>query len=95
MSRQSGLLTIAAIIVTIIILFLFADRGTLQFYKSYDEKEKLIEEIDQLEQKKKQLESEKDKLQNDPEYIEKIAREKYKMKKKDEKVYQVETDKDK
>lgn len=76
-------------------LFLFADRGTLHFYNSFEEKEKLQQEIDTLEAKKERLETEKDKLENDPEYIEKIAREKYKMKKKGEKIYQVEMDKDK
>lgn len=94
LSRQSGLLAIVVLLITIIMLFLFADRGTLHFYKSYREKEQLIEEIDTLEKKKERLLIEKDKLENDPQYIEKIAREKYKMKKKGEKVLQVETDKD-
>lgn len=81
-------------IVLILTLFLFADRGFLHFYRSYNEREILEKEIEALQQKRDTLLQEKDKLKNDPEYIEKIAREKYKMKKKDEKVYQVEMEKD-
>jgi cell division protein FtsB len=82
-------------VIVIVTVFLFADRGFLHFYDSYNEREMLQEEIRGLEQKKEDLQKEKDKLQNDPEYIEKTAREKYKMKKKEEKVYQVEMEKDK
>jgi cell division protein FtsB len=92
--RHNGVFVILLFIIVIITVFLFADRGFLHFYRSYNERELLKEEIKGLEQKKEQLLKEKDKLQNDPEYIEKVAREKYKMKKKDEKVYQVEMEKD-
>ena len=70
-------------------LFLFADRGTLHFYNSFEEKEKLQQEIDTLEAKKERLETEKDKLENDPEYIEKIAREKYNMGLPDEEIIKI------
>ncbi len=93
-NKNSGSLLIIVVVLSIIAVFLFADRGTLLFYKSYSDKEKLKEEIEQLEHKRDQLKEEKEKLKNDPKYIEKVAREKYKMKKKDEKVYQVEMDKD-
>ncbi len=93
--RHNGAITIAAVVVLIISIFLFADRGFLHFYNSYDEQEKLKQDIKELENKKELLLEEKDKLQNDPQHIEKIAREKYKMKKKDEKVYQIEKDKEK
>ena len=92
--KHNGLFVILFFVIVIVTVFLFADRGFLHFYNSYDEREILKEEIKVLEQKKEQLLEEKDKIQNDPKHIEKIAREKYKMKKKDEKVYQVEMDKD-
>jgi len=92
--RHNGVFIILFFAIIIITVFLFADRGFLHFYESYNEREALQEQIDELEMKKEQLLEEKDKLQNDPEQIEKIAREKYKMKKKEEKVYQVEMEKD-
>lgn len=92
--KHNGLFFVIMFIVLILTLFLFADRGFLHFYRSYNEREILEKEIEALQQKRDTLLQEKDKLKNDPEYIEKIAREKYKMKKKDEKVYQVEMEKD-
>ena len=93
-NKNSGSILLIIVVLSIIAVFLFADRGTLLFYKSYSDKEKLEDEIEQLENKRDQLMQVKDKLKNDPKYIEKVAREKYKMKKNDEKVYQVEMDKD-
>ena len=49
----------------------------------------LKEDIKNLEDEKKNLEEIKDKIENDSTYLEKIAREKYKMKKKGEKVYEI------
>ena len=49
----------------------------------------LKNEIEALETEKAKLENMKSKIETDPEYIEKIAREKYKMKKKEEKVYEI------
>ena len=73
----------------LIVFFATGQRGTIQMISFVKQKHDLEEEIKILEAEKKQLEIEKDKIKNDPEYIEKIAREKYKMKKKDEKVYQI------
>jgi len=92
--QHSGLFTLAAVALIIITIFLFADRGLIHFYNSYRDKQNLLEEIEQLEKKKEQLLIEIEKLENDPQEIEKIAREKYNMKKKDEKIYQVEIDKE-
>ena len=92
--KHNGLFFVVIAIVLILTLFIFADRGFLHFYNSYNEREILKKEIETLEQKRDTLLQEKNKLENDPEYIEKIAREKYKMKKKDEKVYKVEMEKD-
>jgi len=93
-SDNSGSILVIIVVLSILAVFLFADRGALLFYRSYSDKEKLEDEIKQLESKRDHLIEEKDKLENDPKHIEKVAREKYKMKKKDEKVYQVEMDKD-
>lgn len=69
--------------------FVVGQRGTYKLITFYNQKEKLAEEIQNLEIEKKELEDFKSKLENDPQSIEKVAREKYKMKKKGERVYQI------
>ena len=69
--------------------FMIGDRGTIKLISFYNQKEKLTKEINQIESENKKLESFKHDLENDPNTIEKVAREKYKMKKKGEQVYQI------
>ncbi len=88
LNRRS--LVIVAILLFVLFLFIFADRGTWKFYQDYRERNALQQEIEVLKQKRDRLQKEKDKLEHDMQYIEKIAREKYQMRKKDEKVYKVE-----
>jgi cell division protein FtsB len=77
-------------ILIIVLLFIASGpRGTVQLVTFMNQKQDLEEEIRGLEAKKKELEALKEKIEKDPDYIEKIAREKYKMRKKDEKVYQI------
>jgi cell division protein FtsB len=95
LKKHNGTITVSAIVLLILAIFLFADRGFIHFYRSYSERDELKKEIEALEIKNEALQEVKEKIEKDPKQIEKIAREKYKMKKKDEKVYQVETDKDK
>ncbi len=90
LSRRSGLIFLIAIAFFLIIFFIFGDRGTIHLMKSQSEKKKLENQIEQLEAKKDSLAKEKNQLLNDPHKIEKIAREKYKMKKDGEKTYQIE-----
>lgn len=84
--RQIAFLTILILVATI---FITGSRGTLQLYKFNKQKQDLENEIESLETEKTKLEKMKSSLESDPEYIEKIAREKYKMKKKEEKVYEI------
>ena len=83
------------IVLSVLVLLLIAayfvvgNRGTYKLITFYNQKEKLIEEIQKLEIEKKELETFKSNLENDPQSIEKVAREKYKMKKKGERVYQI------
>lgn len=94
LKKHSGLLTFALFLAVVIASFIFADRGTFNFYKAHSEKEALEEEIKKLEAKRDSLLIEQERLTNDPTYIEKVAREKYNMKKKDETVYKIEVEKD-
>jgi cell division protein FtsB len=69
--------------------FIVGKRGTYKLISFYNQKTKLVEEIQELEFEKKELETLKSNLENDPQSVEKVAREKYKMKKKGERVYQI------
>lgn len=77
-------------IVLILLLFFLSigKRGFIQYIRIKIEQHRLKREITALEKEKERLEEEKEKL-DDPEQIEKIAREKYGMAKKNEKVYHV------
>ena len=64
-------------------------RGTIKLWQISSEVNTLKTDIQELEEEKKRLQEIKDKIENDSTYLEKIAREKYKMKKKGEKVYEI------
>ena len=69
--------------------FIFGDHGLLQLYKLKKEKNKIQNHITNFREKKEKLVSEKHRLENDIDYIEKLAREKYRMAKPGEKVFKV------
>jgi cell division protein FtsL len=77
------------ILVLFILIFITGQRGSYQLYKFSRQINELEAEIAKISEEIKKLEQEKDKINNDPAYIEKIAREKYKMKKEGEQVYQI------
>ncbi len=81
---------IFSFVVLLILLFFLSigKRGFIQHIRIKIEQHQLKREIASLEKEKERLEEEKKKL-DDPEHIEKIAREKYGMAKKNEKVYHV------
>ena len=77
------------ICLSLIIVFIFGDHGLLKLYK-IKQKRKIIQgNITRLREEKGKLVGEKNKIQNDLNYIEKIAREKYKMVKPGEKIFKV------
>ena len=78
-----------ALLLIVASIFITGSRGTFQLYKFSMQKQDLENEIKILESEKNKLEEMKKKIETDPDYIEKIAREKYKMKKKEEKVYEI------
>ena len=73
--------------------FIFGDHGLLQLYKLKKEKTKIQNHIIDLREEKEELVLEKHRLENDLDYIEKLAREKYRMAKPGEKVFKVISDK--
>ena len=79
-------------ITTLVVIFIFGDHGLLQLYKLKNERAKIQNHISELRQNRERLIKEKNKLENDLKYIEKLAREKYRMAKPGEKVFKVTPD---
>jgi cell division protein FtsB len=73
----------------LIITFFFGDYGIYHLYTIKSERNKIQKEIDYLRQQRVVLENEKTKLKTDFKYIEEMAREKYRMAKRGEKVFKV------
>tara|TARA_B100001540_G_scaffold221001_1_gene195375 strand:+ start:105 stop:356 length:252 start_codon:yes stop_codon:yes gene_type:complete len=78
-----------AIVVGCISLVLFSDRGLINLWSLKKEKLEIQNEINDLRNQIALLEKEEEKLKFDEKYIEKIAREKFKMVKPGERVFKV------
>lgn len=78
-----------AIVVGCISLVLFSDRGLINLWSLKKEKLEIQNEINNLRNQIALLEKEEEKLKFDEKYIEKIAREKFKMVKPGERVFKV------
>ncbi len=87
--KQTKILVVVLAAIAILYFFFSGSHNIIQLYESHREKQELLRQIEQEKVRKARLDSIKYKLKNDPEYIEKIAREKYNMKKKGEKVYKI------
>jgi len=77
------------IVVGCISLLLFSDRGLINLWTLKKEKLEIQKEINDLRNQIAMLEKEEEKLKFDEKYIEKIAREKFKMVKPGERVFKV------
>ena len=73
----------------LIIIFLIGNRGLYQLYKIEAQRKITQERIEELKTERDLLENEKNRLETDLDYIERLAREKYRMAKKGEKVFKV------
>ena len=74
---------------SLVIVFIFGDHGLLKLYKIKNERQLIQKKIALLREEREKLKTEKIKIENDLSYIEKIAREKYKMVKPGEKIFKV------
>ena len=74
---------------SLVIVFIFGDHGLLKLYKIKSERQMVQKKIAALREEREKLKTEKIKIENDLSYIEKIAREKYKMVKPGEKIFKV------
>jgi cell division protein FtsB len=75
--------------VTLLIIFIFGDHGLFQLYKLKRERKQVQIHITQLRENREKFIAEKNRLENDLDYIEKLARERFKMAKTGEKVFKV------
>ena len=75
--------------ITLLIIFIFGDHGLLQLYKLKRDRAKVQAQISQLRKERERVMVEKNRLENDIQYLEKLARERYRMVKPGEKVYKV------
>ncbi len=81
-----GLLTL---ITVFLIFFVVGDYGLYQIYLLHKQKSKIESHIVELNVEQDSLRAEKARLETDLKYIEKLARERYRMAKKGEKVFRV------
>ena len=77
------------ICLSLIIVFIFGDHGLLKLYKIKSQRKTIQTHIAQLRDEREKVEEKKNKIKNDINYIEKMAREKYKMVKPGEKIFKV------
>ena len=77
------------IVAALLTVFIFGDHGLFQLYKLKKERTEIQGHISQLRKDREMLLSEKNRLENDLKYIEKLARERYRMAKPGEKVFKV------
>ena len=70
-------------------VFVLSDHGLYQLWQLKKEQSIIEDHIRELEQNNAELVAERDRLKHDMEYIEKLARERYRMAKKGEKVFRV------
>ena len=75
--------------ITLLIIFIFGDHGLFQLYKLKSERKQVQAHITQLRESREELIAKKNRLENDLDYIEKLARERFRMAKPGEKVFKV------
>ena len=71
----------------LVIIFLFGDHGIYQLYKIKTQRKATQKRIEELKTELALLENEKNRLETDLDYLERLAREKYRMAKTGEKVF--------
>ncbi len=72
-----------------LVVLLFSDLGLIRWFQLNREKNRLVSQISELKQQREQLKIERNRLETDMDYIEQIAREKFRMVKPGEKVFRV------
>jgi cell division protein DivIC len=84
---------LAVIFIGLFLIFFTGNKSLFRLYSLHKEEEKLQKQHDNLLQQNRELENEINNLKTDQKYLEKVAREKYNMKKEGEEIYVVEPEK--
>ena len=79
-----------AILIALFLAFFTGRKSLLRLYSLYQEKKSLEKQKEELIKESERIKDEIYKLETDDKYLEKVAREKYNMKKEDEEIYQIE-----
>ena len=88
MKRQRVIIGAGGFLVIILVVILFSgDQGVVTFYRTWRQMQELQIELDNSRKAIDSLTVEIERLKNDTAYIERIAREKYGMARKNEKMY--------
>ena len=77
------------ITMSLLIIFVFGDHGLFQLYKLKKERKSVQNHISELRKEREKLQSNKNRLETDLNYIEKLARERFRMAKPGEKVFKI------
>ncbi|MBN1604455.1 MAG: septum formation initiator family protein [Chitinispirillaceae bacterium] len=84
---QTTIWIIISIVLFFLAISLFGNQGIIVVFKAYNENRSLTEQIDESKRTIDSLKDEIERLKNDTAYIEKIAREKLGMARRNEKIY--------
>ncbi len=77
------------VVLFLVQVFVFQDEGLYRLYQLKQQIQASQDRIEALKTENARLEAERQRLLDDPEYLERVAREKYRMAKPGEKVYRV------
>ncbi len=87
--RLYWILAVLSFVTLFIIFFVIGDYGLYQIYVLKKQKNRITGHITELKLEQGSMQAERNRLETDMEYIEKLARERYRMAKKGEKVFRV------
>lgn len=90
LKNKKIVVAVSAVLLLTAAFFFFYKFGILKYFDLLGQKKELNEKIEQVEEKNKLLRAEIDSLKFKDSKIEKVAREKYHMVRKGEKVYRIE-----
>ncbi|MDO9549189.1 MAG: septum formation initiator family protein [Candidatus Marinimicrobia bacterium] len=87
--RLYWILGVLSFVTLFIIFFVIGDYGLYQIYALNKQKNRITDHIAELKLEQDSMQAERNRLETDLEYIERLARERYRMAKKGEKVFRV------
>ena len=87
--QKKKVIAVGIIGIIVVTMLIFGDMGLIKYFQLKKQSEQLRTEIKSLINESKYLTDQIGKLENDMDYIERIAREEFRMAKKGEKVFRV------